>query len=397
MDSRKYLLIVVITLVCCVAKAQVTQNLEQVDTTLRNFYKAGDWKGVITLGQKAIDSGIDFPVLRQELGYAYFISGNYSRALESYNKILGNDSRNPIAGYYSYLSGKYLNHDLQASFYASKLDSNQRKDEKIAPFSPLNMGFEIGNKDPEETYRSNAVYYRISETNRLSWRLQLEQSYLSFSQSVNNPVLKKDRDDRQKTITNTDRQFEYYAKLSYAISKNVALFGVYHYLNTNFQNITYNSNVGVAGFKYIGTYFDLQGDFDWGYMIDRNLIQYNVQLLFYPFGNLNFYTISRYSYHNQNAAGQTIFTQSAGFKTLKNTWLETAFSFGNMDNYIDTDGLYIYNTIDATKLKLGETVFYQAGKHAQLQVNYTFEKKDDDRHQINYNQHSITAGILWEF
>jgi tetratricopeptide (TPR) repeat protein len=120
MDSRKYLLIVVVTLVCCVAKAQGTRNFEQVDTTISNFYKAGDWKQVIIMGQKAIDNGIDFPALRQELGYAYFISGNYARALESYDKILGNDSRNPIAGYYAYLSGKYLNHDLQASFYASK-------------------------------------------------------------------------------------------------------------------------------------------------------------------------------------------------------------------------------------------------------------------------------------
>ena len=33
----------------------------------------------------------------------------------------------------------------------------------------------------------------------------------------------------------------------------------------------------------------------------------------------------------------------------------------------------------------------------QLQINYTYEKKLDEQHNLNYNQHSVTAGVLWKF
>ena len=400
MGTRKYLMMIACMFALFECKAQDINNADQVDSTVSRLYKAGDWKNMIVLGQQAIDKGIDFAGLRQQMGYAYFIIGNYSKALLEYNSVLEKDPKNKTASYYAYLCNKYLNHDLQASWYASQLDTNQLRDEKINAFAPLGFGFEAGTLDPDESYRSNATYFRVSESNRLSWRLQLDQSYLNFSQSISSPIIYRERyrDETEiLSVTNTDNQFEYFAKLSFAATSNLTLLGSYHYLNTNFQNITYNSNVGLAGLKYTGTYFDLQADFNWGYMIDRHLLQYNAGVLFYPLGNLNLYTISRYSYLNQNALGQTIFSQSLGFKAVSNVWLETALTFGNMDNYIDTDGLYIYNSIDATKLKLGETVFYQLGKYAQLQFNYALEKKDDDKHDINYTQHSITAGLLWKF
>ena len=400
MDARKYLMIIACMFALFECKAQDLNTAEQADSTVTRLFKAGDWKNVVRFGQQAVDKGIDFVVLRQQMGYAYFIIGNYSKALVEYDAVLEKDPKNKTASYYAYLCAKYLNHDLQASWYASRLDTNQLRDEKIGAFAPLNAGIEAGTKDPEEAYRSNATYSRLFESNRLSWRLQLDQSYLNFSQSISSPIIYRERyrDETEiLSVTNIDKQYEYYAKLGFVINSKFTLIGSYHYLNTNFQNITYNSNIGLAGLKYAGTYFDLQADFNWGFMIDRHLLQYNASLLFYPLGNLNLYTITRYSYLNQNALGQTIFTQSLGFKAMANVWLETGLTFGNMDNYIDADGLYIYNSIDATKLKLGETVFYQLGKHAQLQLNYAIEKKDDDRHDINYNQHSITAALLWKF
>jgi len=359
MGSRKYLLILALVVASCSVKAQIMPLLPP-----------------------RVDSA----------AYANFVAGNYSLALSQYNDLLANDSYNTTAQYYAYLCSKYLNHELLASYHAARLDTGQQNYEHINNFALIDAGFETSVKVPNDLYRGTASYTRVSLTNRLSWRLQLEQSVAFFGQQID-----KRPNTTYKVAFNPDQQLEYYTKLSYSATANLALFGAYHYLYTNYQSTNYNSNVGVTGIKYTGTYFDIWGDFDWSFMIDHHLIQYNAGLMFYPLGNLNFYTISRVSNLNQNAASQVIFSQAVGFKAFKNVWLETSGTFGNLDNYIDADGLYIYNTIDASKLKLGQTIFYQAGKHAQLQLNYTFEKKQDDLHSLTYDQHSVTAGILWKF
>jgi len=327
------------------------------------------------------------------LGYALFIKGDYNGALKYYDASLTADPSDKTAAYFAYLSAKYINHDLQSSYYASKLDTSQQHYEHIDPFGLLNVGLEGSVKIPQNVYRGAAFYTRASIANRLGWRLQLEQSISFFGQSID----KRPNDVSYKSAWNQDNQLEYYGKLSFAISNNLSLLGAYHYLNTNYQTLIYNSNIVVGGLKYNGNYFDLQGDVAFGGIIDHNVSQINGTLSLYPLGNLNLYTISRLSSLNQNSASQTIFSQTVGFKAIKNIWLETSATFGNLDNYIDADGLYIYNAVDASKLRLGETLFFVVGKHAQLQLNYTFERKQDDLHTISYQQHAIAAGLLWKF
>lgn len=91
-----------------------------------------------------------------------------------------------------------------------------------------------------------------------------------------------------------------------------------------------------------------------------------------------------------------VYSQLVGFKAANKVWLETNATFGNQADYIDRDGLYIYNTFDDTKLKFGESVYYQLD-HLQLQLNYSYENKSDALQAITYHQHSFTAGILWKF
>ncbi|MFD2144727.1 hypothetical protein [Mucilaginibacter antarcticus] len=192
-------------------------------------------------------------------------------------------------------------------------------------------------------------------------------------------------------------QAEYYGRLTYSLNANLQLAGVYHYLKSNFLNSSYNNHIGSLGLRYNGTHIALQGDVNTGTMIGGRLNQYSASLTFYPAGNLNIYTFSRGSYLDQNGNGTGIFAQSVGYKLTNTLWAETAATFGNLNNYIDVDGLYIYNAIDPTKLKLGQTFFYRLGKHAQLQLNYTYEQKEDNIHSLTYNQHALTTGLLWKF
>jgi hypothetical protein len=395
MGSRKFVLIVVLLLGIGSAQAQVKTYL-QVDSIANSLYAAGQWPELIRIGNQAIKDSIDFIGLRSKLGYAYLLSGNYSAALTEYNHVFKNDPADKVSRYYAYLCQSYLNNDPAASYNAAFCDSALLQSQHIKAFHATSFGLESGLKFNQDPYRGMASYNRLSLGLRLSWRLLFDQSLVYFGQPVSTTDYNNDG-RKDALMSSEDNEFEYYGKLSYSISQGLTLLGVYHYLGTKYFSSNYYSNVGLFGAKYSGNYFNVQGDVNFGRLTGHALTQYDADLMLYPGGNLNFYAFSRFSYGNQNGNHLPVFNQGIGLKVFKNTWLETLATFGKLDNYIDTDGLYIYNSIDVSTFKIGETFFYELGKSAQLTLNYTLEKKQDSQNGVNYNQASITAGILWKF
>jgi len=392
MEYKRYFLVLIFLLHFCVARSQVL-TYEQADSTSNALLESANWTQLIKLGERSIDSGIDFPAMRSRLGYARLMTGNYSAALREYAIVFKNDSYNQDARYYDYLCHLYLNQQQAASLDARYLDQTQLNTGKIDQFAFLNAGLESGIKYTDNYYRGNAFYNRISLSNRLSWRWQLDQSFFYFNQ----PIQFNFPPDGPNGNSTTDRQTEYYGKLSYALTGRTMLWGSYHYLNTYYKSIFENSNIGSVGIKYTGTYFDINADVNFGYMIDHALKQYNAGFFLYPGGNLNFYAMSRFSLLDQKNTNHIIFSQSAGFKIFKNTWLETCATFGKLDNFIGEDGLYVYNSIDVSSFMFGETAYFQLSKHIQLRLIYTIDNKKDEPDNLNYHQYSATAGIIWKF
>lgn len=381
----------------CCAQAQVKTYL-QVDSISNNLYAAGQWPQLIRMGNQAIKDSIDFVGLRSRLGYAYLLTGNYSAALMEYNHVFKNDPADKMSRYYAYLCQSYLNNDPAASYNAGFCDSALLKSQYISNLQLTSVGMESGIKLNQDPYRGTASYNRLSLGLRLSWRLLFDQSVVYFERPVSkltDAIIGNAKDNI--LISSRDNEFEYYGKLSYSISQQLTLLGAYHYLDTKYFSTNYYSNLGLLGLKYSGNYFNAQADINFGKLTGYSLTQYNAAVMLYPTGNLNFYTVSRFSYLNRDNNHLPVFNQSIGFKAFKNTWLETLVTFGKLDNYIDSNGLYIYNSIDVSTFKMGETAFYELGKHAQLQLNYTFEKKQDSENNLEYNQASVTAGILWKF
>jgi len=393
MGKGKYLLIITFILTVHAVHAQVS-SLQVADSTSTDLYEKADWMQLITFGHQTIANGTDFPGLRLKIAYAYFITGNYKKALKEYDEVLRTDAYNETARYYAYYCNKYLNNDLAASYNAGYLDKESKNKEGLMPFSLLDAGVETSVKENNNVDRDNAFYGRIGISTRLWWRLQLEQSLAYYDQDIF-------RLENYRHITEeynfADQQKEYYAKLSFAAGQHIEIIGAYHYFDTKFSNTIFNSNLGLAGIKYTGTYVDLQAGANFGRLDDKPIEQYNAEITFYPMGNFNFYTISKGSVKHLDGSNAFIFDQAVGFKLISNTWLESAVTFGNQDDYLDEDGLYVYNAIDNTTFKCGETLFYQAGNHAQIQLNYMYERKQDIYQDINYDQNSVTIGLLWKF
>ena len=81
----------------------------------------------------------------------------------------------------------------------------------------------------------------------------------------------------------------------------------------------------------------------------------------------------------------------------KKVWLEGNVTLGNLNNFADLNGLYIYNSLDPTTFRTGLSLYYYLNKQLTLYSNYTFSKKHITEYDVNYNQHSITGGIIWKF
>jgi hypothetical protein len=392
MGYRKYIILSVLIFAFLAAHTQ-ENKFAVTDSIAEQLYNAGSWDQLIIYGNKAVADSLDFPGLRFKIAYAYFITDNYKAAITQLNKVLINDSYNSTARLYAYYCNTYLNNYIGASYQASFLDKETRSTIKLIPFGLIDAGLETGIKLPNNDERDNGFYERINLSNRLSWRLQLEQSAIFFKQNI----FRSAYIDYINQTGKTDKQFEYFVKATFALSKNISLLGSYHYLYTNYRSNTYNSNLGLFGAKYASRYLDIQGDINFGRLINKTLKQYNTKLDFYPLGNLNLYSTSRGSVLNYSNTNHLIYNQAIGFKVAKKTWLESSVTFGNQDDYQDVDGLYVYNSIDPTKFKCGETIFYQVTAHALLELNYIYEKKTDIYRPINYNQSSVTFGITWKF
>jgi tetratricopeptide (TPR) repeat protein len=394
MEYKKLILIFTL-FVALAAKAQ-DNKFAIADSTAQQLYNAGDWKQLIIFGNNAIADSIDFAALRFKIGYAYMITGNYKAAVSQFNRVLTDDSANATARLYAYYCNTYLNNDPGASYYATNLDKETSRSLKLSPFGLIDAELESGLKLPNNSQRDNGFFERAGISQRLSWRLQLDQSFMFFTQNIFRSLF-DDKDLDKYLSGKTDKQTEYFIKAQFSVSHSFGIIGSYHYIYTTYRGSNNSSNLGLLGIKYSGLFVDLQGDVNFGRLINKTLKQYNAKLNFYPLGNLNLYTISRASVLNLSGSNSFVYSQALGFKAFNKTWLETSATFGNQDDYLDADGLYVYNSIDPTKFKCGETVFYQLSAHAMLNLNYIYEKKTDIYRPVNYNQNSVTLGMIWKF
>ena len=264
----------------------------------------------------------------------------------------------------------------------------------IKPFSILQVGIESSFKIPSAALRGNASYNRFYISNRLFLKLKLEQSASFYNQKF---AFFTRKNLAEEPVYNTNQQLAYYAKLSYPVTASISFIGAYHYLQNNYAGTIYQNHVALVGVKLSKPYYEVQGDADLSKMANANVNQYNLGLTVYPRGNLNLYTVSRLSLQDQLAHKYLMFTQIAGARVSKSTWLEANATLGRLNNYLEADAVYVYNSIDQTLFKTGATAFVSLNKHLLIHVNYAFERKENAYEPYRYSQNSITGGSTWKF
>jgi hypothetical protein len=224
---------------------------------------------------------------------------------------------------------------------------------------------------------------------------------------------------------------QYYVAGNFLLSKGLSLLGGIHFMRRIFPVTTEvitgppgrpsvtltTSNVGENDLVWFLSLYkrfnkvSLGATYYRGSLFNLTQNQGDAKLIYYPFGNLNLYTQSTFSYHQQdfgngNTINNSVFDQQIGFKTTTWLWVEGYGTIGNMNNFLMNDGLVVFNRMDTIKQRLGGRLIMLAESNLKLTFDYTFFRNESEFFPFSgnesfnkkeYNIRSLTGILTWTF
>jgi len=390
---RKFSYILILLLnISFTAKGQGELNFQFVDTLSYYYYENGDWENLINLGSAAVKEGIDYKYLRQRLGYACFISGDYIRSLRNFEKALKYDSYDPFTLAYLYYSNIDLLRQESAGYYVKRMSADQRKTYRIKQFKLIeSIDFELNTKITSTTLRSDPKYFRLGAGSQPLPRLGIYQSVSAFNQigTIQYPT----QEFRFQT-----RQFGYYGLIKYALLPHLNIKAAYHFIYSDFSSSITYTNMGYGSLTTHLGIFTLSADasaiFNNNYITRQGGLKAGITI---P-GNGNLTFTAGASVLNQQDTSRLIYSGSVGINLGKKVRMKADATYGYQNYYNDFDAMYVYNSIDPTIFRAGLTTYYLAKDRITLWINSGYERKEYfENNNYNYYQISISGGVLWRF
>jgi len=377
----KYLILVLL-LVSVAVDAQDSLTYISVDSITSRNYENGEWDQLIKAGKEAVEQNIDYKILRQRMGYAYFVKAEYYAAQKQYEKALVFDEYDPDIRIKLYYCGLNTGNEMYARYQAGKLPVEQQRNLNRKSFRIVDaMDAEYNYKINDNITRSNPTYIRLGISSQPDYRLSLYQSVSNYTQTVDNKLTK---------------QPDYYALLKGSLNAHTSILMAYHYLNTRVDTIAYPANMlfGAITTNKNRFHFGLNSS-----ILSSKLdtcIQIGLQAGVKLPGKANIYLNSSLIGMIEPDNYRFVFSQTAGLRICKVLWAEANLTLGNLKNYHDYNGLYIYNALDPTIFRTGLTLYGMLSKDISIIGNYTYDTKRIDLTGTNYNQHSFSGGIIWK-
>ena len=410
-------------------------GISKIDSLTYAQYLKGDWNALIKTAEKARKNGVDFYYLDVRQGIAYYHLGKYRKAVVYLQKAYDADEKNQVVAeflYYSYVyAGRYLDARRVSDLFKLELK------EKLGLLN--NRLFEWGGIDFKIDFIDD--YSVDSQDDELNQNVITDKKYIGFElynylgkadlMVLNAGKLYKDytqysvadgeQQAERKSMTQTQYYLGYYSQIGTGWNLGFAV----NWLRSNYDGIQYrmtgrggniravpvtqtiNEWVGFAGLRR-----DM-GNFKLGLTASVSDLQEYLQLqpateiTWYPIGNSDLYIYSVATYKMEMQSGdwynETVLKSGLGFRLAKIYW-EPSYTYGNMYNFVEKDALVVYNDNEKTtaRVNLLAYKFLMKGKlkiYAQYQwmskTNY-YQLNDTDQ-SIDYNNQSITTGILWKF
>jgi len=394
-----------------------TLTYQYVDSVSHAFYLTGNWKKLEMTGKQAIDQQIDFKRLRQRMGYAYFAQADYFAAKYQYEKALEFDKSDADTRIYLYYCGLYTGNEAYARYQMSYLSPQTQKLLNMNALKFIDaLDFEYNYKINDNSTRSNPSYYKIGISTKLGYRLNLYQAVSYFSQwqtrTIPNDILKI-------TDSSFKNQTEYYGSIAWQATSSLSVSAAYHGFNAtvddtvtiinpkllpanknykviNKKNYLFQGNMIFGKLSLRLNRFDISFSASSLKMDSTSTSQIGIHAGYMIPGQANLYIKSSLIGLIDNNTNRLIFSQNIGLILLKNTRLDGNVTVGNLKNYAEFDGLYVYNSDDETLFKTGFTFYWSATKNITFFSNCSYNYKQISNSTTTYNQQSLSGGIIWK-
>jgi hypothetical protein len=409
-------------------RAQEPLNTRTVDRATYEHFLKGQWKSLINIAEKAADHGIDFYYLQVRTGAAYYYLKKYRKAIIFLEKAYRTDPSNEYVKellYYSYLLGGRTADARQLAYFGSeKFKEKIGFDGNMPVVSGLSLDLRFENNDDYEgewsndsmltqSVRKDYQYFGVGMEHLfaksrlyLNYGRVLKKNKIFYPDSTGNNYFVQ-RSFNQQVV-----QHQFYVNVTHRVASGLGL-------STSFNWLLLKADFDSTGIKQTASYFtgfaglrkDV-GNFKLGVtasvsdLSDKWQFQPGLEATWFPLSNtdLYFYSAIYYPMEMENlSASKFVFKPSMGFRLFA-FYLEPSYTFGDLYNFLEADGLIVNNDNDLIRNRLDLFLYgFILKGHLYVYVKYQHYNKvnrywlADKEFETTYGNDAYTFGVSWRF
>ncbi len=441
--SKRIGLLLLLMVFSILANAQDKLTYADVDKRSYELYLENKWTELIALATEAREQGIDFFYLQVRTAIAWYNQGKYRNAVPWFLKAYENNKTLDWLQEYVYYSLLYSGRHAEAAKYAAFFSDTIKNKIRFKETGLARLAYETGycvNSDYEnlktrdfstevnlgndygEAYLlKNYSFHSLDLSHRLAPNFLLNHN-LTYIGVNRETVVDWSGQTSASVKTN---QYQYYInpvwvigeKLNISPSLNLIFGSGNDYLGGLNNNLAKTFSFRKS--KYSDAVFSTSlwsdfGNFSPGFEFntanvnDSKFTQLSSWVTYYPLSNTKLYVTPQvYFKSGSNGLDWNAIGVTGGAKIGK-VFLNVNYLWGNMTNFVESNGYVVTNFPGSTNRKLMLSTYFPVGKKYQFVIRY-INQKADEKYQVytsgiksnsleyNYSKNTLTAGISWNF
>lgn len=426
---------------------QYQKSFRYADSLTYSLYLEKNWEYLIISGKEALDNGHDYYYLRMRIGIAYYERHNYAMASIHFKKAQEFNFNDQVVLEYLFYSAFLSNSHYQAwsilsgSFPETKkriieesrfkkhtltlesFYSNFKTEELLSSPGDVFVNPEPGSQSITRYYLNSSLYGSHILGNNFayfhSYTNLIKESYLHYFNGTNAYYIPE-----QKLIQN-----QYYGAFNFNSPGGWSFTPAFHIIITSYPypySYGYGMNSGVStsnitDFGYVssfrirrsGGYISFGAEAGFSELNYLRQAQGSGSLTIYPLGNQRLYLGGSLSaifpIEDQSEPFTVISGIMAGFSISNKLWFEFDLLNGFMRNFIENNGLLVYNSSDILERKFSTRLvvpfnkpgisFYAGFSRSWFSSEWIPEDgvNSNNSNIIRYFSNNLTGGISWNF
>lgn len=366
------------------------------DTLTYGQYQRGEWQQLYDTVEKAEKSGYSFKYLWQRAGFAAFYLKKYNKAVSFFQEAERFTKGNITVRQYHYLSAFYSQQKKEAYRVYTTFSQEEKTQLNLPLFKPIgSITLEFGyttNKDIEALKKQDVKgaqgLYGEANLSKNSYYQNILLTHIPFSRVVLKHAFSSIQINRLQFIQNTENiiyptktgYFQYFVNPVISLTDDFAISPAFTYIqyDTKRYKVSYltqqrkyeiesvHSNKRQQVYTLAATYQRLLFNARLSAFYTQNsgitTQQYSGELLIFPFKKNNLY-VGLGGHYLLDETGKKHFVAGAKIGGhLKYISLGLTYIKGDLQNYIEANGLVIYNTSEQGQQRFGVNLTFPLKK-----------------------------------